>query len=311
MDYKYNELEYAKLIYDKGFQTKHIPTELRLLVIYMRDILNMKPKERREKLYEYCELNIPNYNRAKYFKIINRALQQATKKTNKLITIKEINIYQNEVDYINSIHLSDNHKKVLLALLVHKKLSKVVYDIKNADNNDKKEYKMAFFNGGTKVYNYIKKISNIPESLRINDDIIHDLLNYKLNDADEKYLITSLHKGLIILNFIDELKEIGEVIIEIRNFNNVGWYLDYYNKIDNIKLCKYCNQPFKQTKNDILYCNEHKEYYHPMENKTIQCSNCGTDVIINSLDNRTKRCKDCQNEYIKSYDRQRKSKKVK
>ena len=81
MDYKYNELEYAKLIYDKGFQTKHIPTELRLLAVYMRDILEMKPKERREELYKYCEVNIPNYNKAKYFKTINRALQQATKKT--------------------------------------------------------------------------------------------------------------------------------------------------------------------------------------------------------------------------------------
>lgn len=294
MDYKYNELEYAKLIYDKGFQTKHIPTELRLLAVYMRDILEMKPKKRREELYKYCEVNIPNYNKAKYFKTINRALQQATKKTNKLITIKEINIYQNEVDYINSVQLSDNHKKVLLALLVHKKLSKMVYDIKNADNPDKRDYNMVFFNGGTKIYNNIKKISNIPTSIKLNEDIIHDLLNYKLNDTDEKYLITALHNGLIILNFIDELNESGNIPITIKNFNNVGWYLDYYNNIKNIKLCKHCNQPFKQTKNDILYCSEHKQYYVPMETKTITCIDCGEEVEVDARNMTKVRCNECQ-----------------
>lgn len=300
MDYKYNELEYAKLIYDKGFQTKHIPTELRLLAVYMRDILEMKPKERREELYKYCEVNIPNYNKAKYFKTINRALQQATKKTNKLITIKEINIYQNEVDYINSIQLTDNHKKVLLALLVHKKLSKIVYNIKNADNPDKKDYNMVFFNGGIKIYNNIKKISNIPTSIKLNEDIIHDFLNYRLNDADEKYLVTSLHNGLIILNFIDELSESGDVAITIKNFNNVGWYLDYYNNVKNIKLCKHCNQPFKQTKNDILYCSEHKQYYIPMKTKTITCIDCDKEVDVDGIVKNKKRCDECQKKYNNS-----------
>lgn len=293
MDYKYNELEYAKLIYDKGFQTKHIPTELRLLTVYMRDMLEMKPKERREELYKYCEVNIPNYNKAKYFKTINCALQQATKKTNKLITIKEINIYQNEVDYINSIQLSDNHKKVLLALLVHKKLSRIVYNIKNADNPNKKEYNMVFFNGGTKIYNNIKKISNIPSTTKLNEDIIHDFLNYKLSETDEKYLVTALHNGLIVLNFIDEISEFGDIPITIKNFNNIGWYLDYYNNIKNIKLCKHCDQPFKQTKNDILYCSEHKQYYIPMETKTITCIDCGEEVVVDAKANNRNRCDEC------------------
>ena len=83
-NYKYNELEYARLIYNKGFQTKHIPTELRLLVLYYKEVLKLKPKQRMEMIYDYCEKNMPDYKRAKYFKMINRALNQANKNEQKI-----------------------------------------------------------------------------------------------------------------------------------------------------------------------------------------------------------------------------------
>ena len=44
LNYKYNEIDYAKLIYEQGFQDKsHMPTELRLAAIYMRRNLGYKP----------------------------------------------------------------------------------------------------------------------------------------------------------------------------------------------------------------------------------------------------------------------------
>lgn len=311
MDYKYNELEYARLIYNKGFQSKHIPTELRLLALYYRDVLGLKPKDRKNKLYEFCEKHIPNYNRARHFKMIEKSLKQANNKTSKLITINQVDMYEDEVDFINSLNLSDNHKKVLFSLLVHKKLSKIVYDIRNSNIEDKKEYNMMFFKGNNKAYNDIKKISNISSTIKINDEIIYDLSNYILfekgKDDKPEYLIKVLHKGLIVLNYIQECNENGNVVITIKDFDNVGLYLDYYNGVDKVLLCKHCNQPFKQTKNNILYCNKHQGY-QPISTKTIQCIDCGKEIEVDSKDNKTERCEECYKIYRTEYYRINKQK---
>lgn len=49
----------------------------------------------------------------------------------------------------------------------------------------------------------------------------------------------------------------------------------------------------KQTKSDISYCKKHKQYYQPMETKIIICQDCGKEIVIDSKDTHTKRCKDC------------------
>lgn len=282
MNYKYNEHKYAELINQNGFLTKHIPTELKLLAIYYRDILELKPKERLEKMYLFCQKHIPDFNKAKYFKIVNRAYKQSLKTENKLITINSIPIYEDEVNYINSLNLSIDHKKVLFALLVYKKLCRSVYNIRHSEDTEKKEYNMIFFNGGNKTYNNIKNISKISSKYKLNDDIIYDLSQYELERTDDNtvYLVTIMNKGLILLNYIDYIKETGNIAVEVKNFNNIGWYLDYYNHADKMKLCKYCNQPFKKSSNRQEFCsnecfdmhrksyktNKQKEYRNNVDN---------------------------------------------
>ncbi len=307
MNYKYNELDYAKKIYNDGFQTKHIPTELRLVATYMRRYLDMKPKILREKMYEFCSTNIPNYNRAKHYKIINKAINQATKKGSTLIKVDKILVYDFEIDYINKLDvlydIKDyvyDCKKVVFTLLCQMKLNKEISRIKNGT-----ESKGIYFKGGNQKYNLLKKMSKIPDKIKINDDIIYEL--------GQRGIVEILFNGLIKLNFMEDISKLGgskdasDVAIEIINYDNIGWYFDYYNNTQKMQLCKYCGQPFKQTKKDIMYCSEHKGY-QPVGVKTIQCVDCGCDVEVSSLDNRTKRCDECQKEYVKTYDRERKRK---
>lgn len=257
-NYKYNEFEYAELIYSKGFQTKFIATELRLLVLYYKDVLGLKPKERTEKIYEFCEKYMPDYKRAKYFKAINKALRQGGAKGQKLVTVKQVDIYKDELDYISSLEIDYNFKKILFTFLVHMKLNKIIYEYKNEDL-----YTSKYFKGGSVKYNNIKKMANLDNNININDDVIYFL--------DQYDLIKILHKGLIVLNYLDNCCETGEIVIEVEDYENVGWTLDYYNKIKGIKLCESCDNIFKQSNNKQKYCKscaksvknqKNLEYYH-------------------------------------------------
>lgn len=310
MNYKYRELEYAKKIYDEGFQTKYVPTELKLVALYMKTVLEYKPKDLREKIYEFCSNNIQGYNRVKYYKVINKAINFATNKKNKLVTIEKIDIYNYEYNYINNLLVCDSNgeipsfdydcKKVAFTLLCIIKINKQICKIKSG-----KDSKGLHFQGGKKKYNDLKKMAKINDKLRINEDIIHML--------SECNIVTPLHGGLIRLNFVEELNSLSSengdnVAFEVKNFDNAGWYFDYYNGVDKMKLCKHCEQPFKQTKHDILYCNEHKEYYIPIPPKIVKCIDCEKEFEVDAKDNETCRCDFHRKEHIRKLNRERKRK---
>jgi hypothetical protein len=302
MNYKYNELEYAKTIYENGFQTKHIVTELRLVATYLRRYLNYKPKDLREVMYNFCSKYIPEYNKVKHYKIINRAINQACKKGSALIKVDEITVYDYELAYIDTLQICNEDgeivkfsydcKKVVFTLLCLMKLNKHISKQKNGE-----ESKGLYFKGGNKKYNDLKKASKINDKIKINDDIIYSL--------GQSGIITVLFNGLIKLNFMDDLNNLKEsktgndcnVCITIKNFDNIGWYYDFYSNVINIKLCKHCNQPFKQTKHDILYCSEHKQYYIPIETKEIQCTDCGVKVEVDARNMTKTRCDECYKTY--------------
>lgn len=260
------------------------------MVLYYKEILGLTPKKRSEKLYEFCEKNIPNYKKAKYYKVINKALSYGSKKGQKLVSIDKVDISKLEVNYINALDLDDNCKKVLFAFLVQMKLNKIIYEYKN-----EKPYTGKYFKGGKIKYNNIKKMANIPSSVNINDDIIHIL--------DRKKIVKILHNGLIRLDFLNDCVSDGDVVIEVKNFENVGWYLDYYNGEKGIILCKYCKQPFKKTNSNMKYCNEHKGY-QPIETKIIKCVDCGKEIAVDSKANNKDRCDNCYKVYRNNYQKE-------
>jgi hypothetical protein len=242
---KYNELAYAENIYKNGFLTKHFPTELRLLILYFRDVLGLKPKEREYKVYEFCRKYIPNFKKEKFYKSINKALQAGLNKEQKLITIPKIDIYQVELDYINSLDLNQDYKKVLFTFFVQKKLDKTVYELKHGKDN---EYNILYFKGGSKKYNNIKKISNIQNKTLLNDEVINNLGGLGL--------VKILHKGAIILEYINNCKEEGNIVFSITDYDNIGLYLDYYNNIKGVIKCEQCGKIIKMKNNRQKYCEE-------------------------------------------------------
>lgn len=251
----------------------------------------MKPKERKEKLYKFCEDSIPDFNKALYYKIINRALNKGSNRKQKLVTIEKVNVYKDEVDYLNSLDIEYNYKKLLFAFLIQMRLNKLMYEERNHN-----KYTTIYFKGGKQKYQNIKSMANVSNKIDINEDFISDL------SQGNNPLIQTLHTGLIRLDFINNCEQTGGIVIEVKDYDNVGWYLDYYNHIDKVILCGYCGQPFKQNKKNEVYCKKHKEY-QPVVTKIIYCVDCGRPVEIDSKDNQTVRCAECQHKKQLEYQR--------
>jgi len=155
------------------------------------------------------------------------------------------------------------------------------------EKRNNKEYKTTnYFKGGKQKYKNILSMANVSNRIDINDDFVNDL------SQGDNPLITILYKGLIILNFLDNCNQSGDIVFEVKNYEDIGWYFDYYNYVDKVKLCEYCGQPFKQVHGNELYCKKHKEY-QPIETKTINCIDCGKEVFVDSKDNQTVRCDEC------------------
>ena len=259
MDYKYRQIDCAEKIINNGFQDlNHMPTELRLVATYMRRNLNYKPKQLKENFYEWCSKNINGYSKEKYYKAINRAINQAIKKDSCLIQLESIDLYEHELNYINDIIICDENgevskfdyecRKVLFTLYMKMKINSFIYNQRSGE-----ESSGIYFKGGTRKYNLLKKESKISQKTRINEDIINLLM--------QRNIITPMYNGLIILNFIKDMKdlEVNEKVLKIKieDFENLGYYYDYLNNMNKVKLCSKCGKPIKiKSKNDgsTKYC---------------------------------------------------------
>ncbi len=216
---------------------------MRLLVTYYKDVLGIKPKQRKVMLYEFCARHIKGFNKALYFKSINAALRNGGDKHQRLIVVDKIFVYKSELDYIQNLEIDYNAKKVIFTFLVNRKINKFIYEFKNGI-----EYTSLYFKGSGKQYGDIAKMSNIPSNIKINDDIIRWLA--------EDGLITIKHNGLISLDFIKNCNETGEIAIEITDYENIGWYLDFYNGVRNIIKCCECGRLIRKTNNKKKYCSD-------------------------------------------------------
>nr|MDH3086650.1 hypothetical protein [Bacillus velezensis]MDH3138644.1 hypothetical protein [Bacillus velezensis]WEY79869.1 hypothetical protein P5667_12110 [Bacillus velezensis] len=60
-DIKFKEKDYAELLLKKGFISKNLSTEMKILAKYFKS-LGKKPKEREKLLYEFCEKHIVDFS---------------------------------------------------------------------------------------------------------------------------------------------------------------------------------------------------------------------------------------------------------
>lgn len=246
MDYKYNEEEYAKTIFDNGFQTRFIRYELLVLVKYLKKDGYTK-KQTEDFLYKFCEKNLEGFNKVMYFKVIDNAIRDGRKNNNKLIVVDSVNIMTSEIEYINSLNIDDDCKKLLLSFLVSKKISMEIYKI----NNESAKLS-TYFSGSKKKFNEIFKKANINGKNKI-DDMMSKLV--------EKGIVLSINRGDIVLEFVNLISSQDDNIfyqLKPQDFDNVGYVFDYYNGDKKISKCSECGRLIKlpSFNSNKKYCDE-------------------------------------------------------
>lgn len=245
VDHKYNELEYAKVIHDNGFQSTFLRYELVVLVKYLKH-LNYSKKETETFLYNFCKKHINNFNEVKYYKVIDGAVRDGRKKKNPLVIIHNIPVWRCELEYIDGLDIGIEHKKLLLSFLVKKKISLEIHKLINT-----KATVSVYFEGSKKKFKEIFSCANINGKYKV-DYMVHELVT--------KDIIKSTYNGDLILEFINEIELLSKDsgvyhLLEPSDFENIGLVFECYKGLNKVTKCEVCGKIIKSKgKKTNKYC---------------------------------------------------------
>lgn len=239
--YKYNEKKYVNYILKNGFSSKHINNELRLLAIHYKED-NQDENQREKLLYEFCEKKLQAFDRVEYFKKINTALNHAKKDESKLVEIDEIGVSQNELNYIDSLEVSHEYKKIVFTLLILDKLNKEVQKQRDESKLNGEHY----FGGTNKNYKELIDSSKVPMKSKKIHSIISELASLGI--------VEIRGNGYIKLSFVYALERKDEISMTITNYDVIGYYYDLHKGLNKVKECEKCYDPIRANSNRTKYC---------------------------------------------------------
>jgi len=247
----YNEIEYAKYVEEHGFYSRYHKSEVKLLAKYWKSI-GIKPKQRKEKLYDFCQKHMQNFERETHYKFINSVIAYSNKKTSIPIVIKSIPVYRHEFEFLNNLPVQEPFKKLLFTILVEKRIKKQINSIINNEEVDLKQLS-PYLNIDSRFGRLLTVYSKIPAKYKI------DYMLYELNQTE---LISVTDRELVKLNYIEQLNEVtSEVLIEIKSFESHGYYYDLLCGDKKISFCEDCGVIIKRTSNRKTRCNDCNEQY--------------------------------------------------
>jgi len=239
--YKYNEKKYVEHILKNGFSGKHINNEIRLLAIHFKE-QGYNETERENLLYEFCEKNLEAFDRVEYFKKINAALNNASKGESRLIEVSEINVSQTELNYIDQLNFSHDYKKIIFTLLALDKLNKEVQKQRDPEKLNEEH----FFGGTNKNYKELIDASTV----HMKSKKIHSIIR----EFAELGIVEIRGRGYIKLSFLYDLKPTTESVININQYDKLGYYYDFHHLLNKIKECVSCLSLIKPKNNKTKYC---------------------------------------------------------
>lgn len=237
----------AQIIYENGFQTSFIMSELISVVLYMRDVLNYKPLKRKEELIKFVEKYKHQCNGLIKHQHIMKALNKAKNKKMILVDYNDVTMNEKEMSFFNNLDIDYESKKILFTFYVYYKRS-VDY------NNKYRNPKMGFtISADAPVLQKMKKQTKLNQKVNFLSKI-HFL---KDNEYVSFYGETNLYL-LFIKNMYEENSDIFDnenIVLTIKDLNSIGWYFDKVNNKSNYTECKNCNKMFRNNlKNNKKYC---------------------------------------------------------
>lgn len=257
---------------------------LSILAKYYYHYLGFRKKKIIKLLLEFLEKNYPKYELNKY--TWQTSVEKLAARAGKfpLFEIAGVSITKSELDTIANIH-----NKVLERLAFTMLCLAKFGNAKNDSNNN-------WVNLDSKEIFKLARISCKANEREIKIGQLYQmgLLEFSKRNDNLNCRVTFVDNDSEEVVFISDTRELGYE------------YLKY--KGENFIRCADCGILTRGNKNGTKrYCKDCSAYT-PKETKTIVCVDCGKEFQVKGSNKRTIRCNDCQREYIKRYDRERKSK---
>ncbi len=276
-----NERIAAEKIIDTGKIEGKPGKTLSLLARYYCHIEGKKPAEIKKMLNKFMSLNYKNYYPDDWETLIKKCC--AGSKKYPIVEIDEVPVTKNELTAIKQIGNKKAEKLAFVLLVVAK-----FCNMRNEKNN-----------GWVMVDKY-----NVLPRARITGTV---LARYSCFHAlAERGLITYSKKVDSVnvrVEFIDNDSEIELLVTDFREFGYQ--YLMY--RGENFIKCAECGVVTRATIHNKKYCKDCAGY-RPVGMKKVICCDCGKGFTVDARNAKKIRCDNCQVEYRKKWDRERKHK---
>lgn len=252
--------------------TENPEDTIRDLARYNYHVLGMKKEDNYDAILAYMVKNSSDFYEEQYFKIIYRNIASAKKY--KFRCVEPVKITRSEIDKITG--LNDIRKeKIAFVLLAMAKY----YNNVSSDNGNRLYVSMSD----------LFKLSRVAIPCKERADYLH--FAYQEGILIEH---TFVGTNLKVVGFVDND---SETVMELNedDYKELAYtYLNYKN--GGYKHCKNCGRLFKMHKNSPgrLYCKECGQKEEASKFHIIKCIDCGSDVIVRSLNTKACRCEMCQ-----------------
>lgn len=273
INFKFNDKSDIESKISSSYVNQVNPEEtIRDLARYNYHILGMKKEDNYDAILNYMTRNCNDFYEEKYFKIIYRNIASAKKY--KFRNVSLVAITKSEIDKIISLNDIRKEKIAFVLLAVAK-----YYNNVSSDNNNRMYMSMSD----------LFKLSRVSIPSKERAAYLHFAY-------EEGVLVehTFVGTNLKIIGFIDND---SDVVLELNedDYKELAYtYLNYKN--GGYKHCKSCGRLFKMHKSEPgrLYCKECGRKEENNKIKIIKCVDCGTDIVIDTLNTKTCRCEECQ-----------------
>lgn len=282
-----NEVKYAENLLVTGYIGKKPSSILSILARYFRHKMSMNTNQIIDALDSYMSNNYEFYNRNAWSKTIS-----SISKNSKKYPIREIDGIGISASELEKIKQLDNikYEKIVFTMLCLAKYYNTLSENNNNWINTSVEdvFKLARVSEKKSIDKFytLNKIYRLDGYISLSNKI--DNMNIQIPFVDNE-------KPVITINCLEELG------YEYMNISNPNMFYR----------CEDCNKLSKKNKfnDNRKKCKEHSGYQAKPQRMVI-CQDCKKAFFVNSMNNKTCRCEECQHEYIKAYDRERKKNSV-
>lgn len=278
-----NEEKFARdVLTGQRDDVKSIRQKIDLIARYNHHVLHKNSDDNYSSIIKWLDKHHDIFSEQGYSNIISDCIKKAVKRP--FYHIDSVKITKKEMDVI-MVQNNLRYEKILFVLLCMAKVQKISYG----------------FDNGLISYNItdLFKTARVSVPVDERENILHEFLKLELIGLPVKN-----DTKCLFIKFMDESED--DVVLEL-NEQDCGelayTYLKYSGK-GKVSRCSKCKKLIKQSKKFGDMCKGCKD--SPIDIKTKWCIDCGKDFSVD-IRNMTKcRCDECQYEYRKEWDRERK-----